>query len=139
MTFRTLSYSNMACDWLLDLLQMEINLKGQIVILDEAHNIEDSAREAASQKITQEQIQKALHDMDVLSKTGVHVCVCVWGGGNEERESEREQYVCMRKGVRRSVCERVSCVYVCVEGGKESVCEKAVCVREEGGKECVCV
>ena len=65
--------------------QMEINLKGQIVILDEAHNIEDCVREAASQNITQEQIQRALHDMDVLSKTGVfvylcmHSCKCVCG------------------------------------------------------------
>ena len=32
---------------------MEINLKGQIVILDEAHNIEDSARAAASWSVTQ--------------------------------------------------------------------------------------
>ena len=32
---------------------MEINLKGQIVILDEAHNIEDSARSAASWSVTQ--------------------------------------------------------------------------------------
>lgn len=45
---------------------MEISLKGQIVLLDEAHNIEDSAREAASQSITQEQIQRALQDMDGL-------------------------------------------------------------------------
>ena len=47
---------------------MEINLKGQIILLDEAHNIEDSVRDAASQSVTQEQIQKALHDMDVLSE-----------------------------------------------------------------------
>ncbi|KAK7088030.1 Fanconi anemia group J protein homolog isoform X2 [Littorina saxatilis] len=52
---------------------MEINLKGQIVMLDEAHNIEDCVREAASQTITQEQIQKALHDMDVLIEKGVKI------------------------------------------------------------------
>ena len=69
---------------------MEINLKGQIVVLDEAHNIEDSVREATSQKITQEQIQRALHDMDVLSKNGLPQCVCVGGrggGGGLHQES----------------------------------------------------
>ena len=34
------------------LLQMQINLAGQVVVLDEAHNMEDSAREAASQTLT---------------------------------------------------------------------------------------
>lgn len=32
---------------------MDIQLKGQILILDEAHNIEDSARSAAGWKVTQ--------------------------------------------------------------------------------------
>lgn len=36
------------------LLQMNISLKNHVVVLDEAHNIEDSAREAASCTITQE-------------------------------------------------------------------------------------
>lgn len=52
---------------------MEISLKGQIVLLDEAHNIEDSAREAASQSITQEQIQRALQDMDTLSRSFIYI------------------------------------------------------------------
>ncbi|XP_025091156.1 Fanconi anemia group J protein homolog isoform X2 [Pomacea canaliculata] len=52
---------------------MEISLKGQIVLLDEAHNIEDSAREAASQSITQEQIQRALQDMDTLMDNGIRI------------------------------------------------------------------
>ena len=34
---------------------MEISLKGNIVILDEAHNIEDSARDAAGWNVTQVQ------------------------------------------------------------------------------------
>ncbi|XP_076473063.1 uncharacterized protein LOC143302332 [Babylonia areolata] len=49
---------------------MEINLKGQIVLLDEAHNIEDFVREAASQTLSQEQIRKALTDMDGLIEKG---------------------------------------------------------------------
>lgn len=45
---------------------MEINLSGQIVILDEAHNMEDCAREAASLTVTQSSLIDAingLHDM----------------------------------------------------------------------------
>ncbi|XP_072164417.1 Fanconi anemia group J protein homolog [Diadema setosum] len=45
---------------------MEINLKGQIVVLDEAHNIEDSAREAASLKVTTEQLQETTDELDRL-------------------------------------------------------------------------
>lgn len=52
---------------------MEINLKDQIVLLDEAHNIEDAAREAASQSFTKEQIQRALHNMDELMERNIHV------------------------------------------------------------------
>ncbi|KAK7481564.1 hypothetical protein BaRGS_00027213, partial [Batillaria attramentaria] len=52
---------------------MEINLKDQIVLLDEAHNIEDAAREAASQSFTQEQIQRALQNMDELMEKNVNV------------------------------------------------------------------
>ncbi|KAL8591949.1 hypothetical protein ACOMHN_020427 [Nucella lapillus] len=52
---------------------MEINLKGQVVLLDEAHNIEDSVREAASQSITQDQVTKAMDDMDGLMERGIKV------------------------------------------------------------------
>nr|XP_054773588.1 Fanconi anemia group J protein homolog [Lytechinus pictus] len=45
---------------------MEIDLKGQVVILDEAHNIEDSAREAASLTVTTEQLQDAIDELDKL-------------------------------------------------------------------------
>ena len=40
---------------------MEISLKNNIVILDEAHNIEDSARSAASGQFTQNQIRQGLY------------------------------------------------------------------------------
>ena len=39
------------------ILQMNIQLKRDIVIFDEAHNIEDAAREAASIQITQKDLQ----------------------------------------------------------------------------------
>lgn len=47
---------------------MEIYLKDQIVILDEAHNIEDSAREAASCSISQQDIEQAVKDINYMSK-----------------------------------------------------------------------
>ena len=42
---------------------MEISLANQIVILDEAHNIEDSTRAAASFSITQKNISEAQDDL----------------------------------------------------------------------------
>ncbi|XP_059096440.1 Fanconi anemia group J protein-like [Tigriopus californicus] len=45
---------------------MDISLKGQILILDEAHNIEDSARSAASWQVTQEEIRDAMRDLEAL-------------------------------------------------------------------------
>jgi len=43
---------------------MEIFLKNQIVILDEAHNIEDSAREAASGKFKLDDVTAAMQDCE---------------------------------------------------------------------------
>ena len=45
---------------------MEINLKDQIVVLDEAHNVEDSARDAASLTLTAVGLQNTLDDLDRL-------------------------------------------------------------------------
>ncbi|XP_014677444.1 PREDICTED: Fanconi anemia group J protein homolog, partial [Priapulus caudatus] len=50
---------------------MEINLRGQIVVLDEAHNIEDAAREAASASITQEQLDGARTELESVADAGV--------------------------------------------------------------------
>lgn len=47
-------------------MQMEINLKDQIVVLDEAHNVEDSARDAASLTLTAVDLQNTLDDLDRL-------------------------------------------------------------------------
>ncbi|XP_071742966.1 Fanconi anemia group J protein homolog [Lepeophtheirus salmonis] len=47
---------------------LEINLKGNILILDEAHNIEDSARSAASFDITQDQVREAMEDLESMAK-----------------------------------------------------------------------
>ncbi|XP_046718916.1 Fanconi anemia group J protein isoform X1 [Silurus meridionalis] len=54
-------------NYLLDPLirdSMDINLKGQIVVLDEAHNIEDCARESASFTLNQNQLQEARDDLE---------------------------------------------------------------------------
>lgn len=45
---------------------MDINLKGQIVVLDEAHNIEDCARESASYTINQAQLREAREDLEAM-------------------------------------------------------------------------
>lgn len=47
---------------------MDINLKDQIIVLDEAHNVEDSAREAASLTLTAVDLQNTLDDLDRLGK-----------------------------------------------------------------------
>lgn len=55
---------------------MEIDLKDQVVILDEAHNIEDSAREAASLTVTSEQLQDATDELDKLCKLTIQSDIC---------------------------------------------------------------
>lgn len=42
---------------------LSISLKGNIIIMDEAHNIEDSAREAASGKVSISQLQECISDV----------------------------------------------------------------------------
>ncbi|XP_060115376.1 Fanconi anemia group J protein [Heteronotia binoei] len=50
---------------------MEIDLKGQVVILDEAHNIEDCARESASVSVTEAQLRLAREEMDALVNSNI--------------------------------------------------------------------
>ena len=45
---------------------MEISLKNQVVILDEAHNIEDSARDAASGSFKLEDVEMAMKDCEKM-------------------------------------------------------------------------
>ncbi|XP_058020095.1 Fanconi anemia group J protein isoform X3 [Ahaetulla prasina] len=45
---------------------MEIELKDQVLILDEAHNIEDCARESASYSVTEEQLRLAREELDAM-------------------------------------------------------------------------
>ena len=48
---------------------MEISLKNQIVVIDEAHNIEDSARDAVSGSFNIDDIGIAMQESDLLNKT----------------------------------------------------------------------
>ncbi|XP_052802476.1 Fanconi anemia group J protein homolog isoform X2 [Mya arenaria] len=50
---------------------MDINLKDQVMILDEAHNIEDCSRDAASGSITTDQISQAVHNIDELMENNI--------------------------------------------------------------------
>ena len=47
---------------------MDIDLKDQILVLDEAHNVEDSARDAASFTINAVELQDVLDDLDKMGK-----------------------------------------------------------------------
>jgi Fanconi anemia group J protein len=47
---------------------MEIYLKGEIVILDEGHNIEDACREAASLTVQEKQLSEGINDLQNLSE-----------------------------------------------------------------------
>ncbi|KAM6049595.1 Fanconi anemia group J protein [Chlamydotis macqueenii] len=50
---------------------MEINLKGQVVILDEAHNIEDCARESVSYSVTENQLRAAREELDSMVNNNI--------------------------------------------------------------------
>ncbi|XP_062407727.1 Fanconi anemia group J protein [Sardina pilchardus] len=61
-------------NYLLDPLireSMEINLKGQIVVLDEAHNIEDCARESASYTLNQKELLDAREELESMVKYNI--------------------------------------------------------------------
>ena len=49
---------------------MDIELKGAIVVLDEAHNIEDVAREAASTSVALDDLEGALGELKAMASSG---------------------------------------------------------------------
>ena len=61
---------------------MSIELDQQIVIIDEAHNVEDSSREAASVSITKYQVEQALNDLNKILNARMY------------KTSEENQRVC---------------------------------------------
>ncbi|KAM7033415.1 Fanconi anemia group J protein isoform 2-T3 [Acridotheres tristis] len=50
---------------------MDINLKDQVVILDEAHNIEDCARESVSYGVTESQLRAAREELDLMVNNSI--------------------------------------------------------------------
>lgn len=47
---------------------MQLNLKGQIIILDEAHNIEDICREVASVSFREDHLQVVVNECETVAK-----------------------------------------------------------------------
>ncbi|NXI18783.1 FANCJ protein, partial [Irena cyanogastra] len=50
---------------------MDIHLKDQVVILDEAHNIEDCARESVSYGVTESQLRAAREELDFMVNNNI--------------------------------------------------------------------
>ncbi|KAL9826231.1 Fanconi anemia group J protein isoform 2-T3 [Geothlypis trichas] len=50
---------------------MDINLKDQVVILDEAHNIEDCARESVSYGVSESQLRAARDELDFMVSNSI--------------------------------------------------------------------
>ncbi|CAL8098354.1 unnamed protein product [Calicophoron daubneyi] len=55
---------------------ISLELQGDVIILDEAHNIEDVSREAASAKITENQLVSAKKDLECLREQGIEPEAC---------------------------------------------------------------
>ena len=68
---------------------MDIHLKNNIVILDEAHNIEDSARSAASYDMSQATIKEAMTDLENMMKFSQETN----RGGNPQEYHELNQFL----------------------------------------------
>ncbi|XP_021366020.1 Fanconi anemia group J protein homolog [Mizuhopecten yessoensis] len=56
---------------------LEINVKDQIIILDEAHNMEDAAREAASQTLKCDELEKAIKELDEMIANNMKTPDCL--------------------------------------------------------------
>ena len=62
---------------------MEIDLRDQLIVLDEAHNVEDSARDAASLTLTAVDLQNVLEDLDKLgnNSNNINIGLIVYPAG----------------------------------------------------------
>ncbi|XP_063224071.1 Fanconi anemia group J protein homolog [Bacillus rossius redtenbacheri] len=49
---------------------MQLDVRGEVIILDEAHNIEDSSRDAASFSVVQDDLQLAINDIKSVMLAG---------------------------------------------------------------------
>ena len=71
--------------------KMLIELENQVVIFDEAHNMEDAAREAASFSVTSSQLVDVEKELD-------EICKGIIRGREGERERESERAVQTDRG-----------------------------------------
>lgn len=55
----------------LHLYQLDINLAGQIMVLDEAHNIEDCARESASFTLNHDNLLSSRDELDSMVNNNI--------------------------------------------------------------------
>ena len=60
------------------LLQMEIEVEGQIVVFDEGHNLEDVSREAASLTVTVPQLDTVIEECNDVIPGKSYVHECMW-------------------------------------------------------------
>ncbi|XP_062501218.1 Fanconi anemia group J protein homolog isoform X2 [Corticium candelabrum] len=81
--------------------QMGIDLEGQIVVLDEAHNIEDFSRDAASFSVSIEELQVASDEMSKMAEVDIlpkshqmmnHMCAVLleWIDTNKSQVAEHD-------------------------------------------------
>ncbi|XP_076052795.1 uncharacterized protein LOC143032210 [Oratosquilla oratoria] len=82
---------------------LDINLRGQVVILDEAHNIEDSAREAASNSFAQHDILETKNELEKMAESKHKVrecremaqllsCLSSWMDGNSNNLTDYKEF-----------------------------------------------
>ena len=57
---------------------MDLHLEDQVIILDEGHNVEDSAREYASYSLTVIQLEEVVNEMEKMCMcVFLYMCVCL--------------------------------------------------------------
>ena len=64
--------------------QMQINLKGHVIVLDEGHNIEDTCREAASCPFEIDSLLEAKTDIERVKRDGGPELACQISVSNEK-------------------------------------------------------
>ena len=79
------------------LYKMSVDIENKVIILDEAHNMEDSAREAASISVSNVQLLEISKEIKQLCE-----CVCV------------QACVCVSVTVSVCMCVVGGCVRMCV-------------------------
>ena len=56
---------------------MDLHLEGNVIVLDEGHNVEDTARDSASLAVTVIQLEEVVDEMDKMCMYMYSVCMCI--------------------------------------------------------------